>query len=115
MTATGAVDPDDELTDPDEADRPELEELLVDEVVEVELDVVPVEDAAALEAVSEELPGIVCALTQPRTATPATALTVVPMVRRASRRWAASRARTFCWIVSGVLMRAGCPRGLNRI
>lgn len=111
MTATGAVDPDDELTDPDEADRPELEELLVDEVVEVELDVVPVEEAA----VTEELPGIVCALTQPRTATPARALTAVPVVRRARRRWAASRARTFCWIVSGVVMRAGCPHGLNPI
>jgi len=108
VTATGAVDPDDELTDPDEADRPELEELLVD-------DVVPVEDAAAFGAVTEELPGIVCALTQPRTATPARALTAVPAVRRASRRWAASRARTFCWIVSGDLMRAGCPHGLNPI
>ena len=99
MTATGVVDPEEEPTDPDEVERPELEELLVDEEAEVELDVAPVEDAAALEAVTEELPGIVWALTQPRTATPASAPTAVPVVRRASSRWAASRARTFCWIV----------------
>ena len=108
MTATGVVDPDDELTDPDVVERPVLESLLVD--VEVEVDA---ELEVVLDAVAEELPGIVCALTQPRTATPARAPTAVPVVRRASSRWAASRARTFCLTVSGVPMRAGCPQGLN--
>jgi hypothetical protein len=115
VTATGVVDPEDELTDPDEVERPELEELLVDEESEVELDVASVDDATALEALTEELPGIVWAPTQPRTTTPASAPKTVPVVRRAISRWAASRARTFCWIVSGVLMRAGCPQGLNPI
>ena len=115
MTATGAVDPEDELTDPDEVERPELEALLVDDDVELELDVASVEDAAALDAATEEPPGIVWALTQPNTATPATAPRAVPVVRRASSRPAASRARTFCWIVSGDLMTAGCPHGLNPI
>src|SRR5260370_31141116 len=109
------LDPEDELTDPDEVEMPELEELLVDEEVELELDVAPVEDAAVLEAVTEELPGIVWALTQPSTATPAIAPRAVPVVSRASSRLAASRARTFCWIVSVDLMRAGCPEGLNPI
>ena len=113
MTATGAVDPDDELTDPDDVEMPELDELPVDE--ELELDVAPVEDAAVLEAVTEELPGIVWALTQPRTATPAIAPMAVPVVSRASSCWAASRARTFCWIVSEDLIRAGCPQRLNPI
>ena len=103
--ATGVVDPEDELTDPDEVERPELEELLVDEEVEV----APAEDAAVLEAVTEELPGIVWALTQPRTATPAIAPRAVPVVSRASSRWAASRARTFCWIVSVDLIEGRMP------
>ncbi len=107
MTATGVVDPEDELTDPDEVERPELEELLVDEEVEV----APAEDAAVLEAVTEELPDIVWALTQPRTATPAIAPRAVPVVSRASSRWAASRARTFCWIVSVDLIEGRMPPG----
>ncbi len=109
MTATGVVDPEDELTDPDEVERPELEELLADDEVEV----APVEEAAVLEAVTEELPGIVWALTQPRTATPAIAPSAVPVVSRESSRWAASRARTLCWIVSADCMRAGSSAGLN--
>ena len=95
MTATGVLEPEDELTDPDEVEMPELEEPLVDEV-EAELDVVTVEDAVVLDAVTEGLPGTVWALTQPRTATPARAPTAVPVVRCASSRRAASLARTFC-------------------
>jgi hypothetical protein len=113
VTATGVLVPEDELTEPEEVERPELEVALVDEEVELELDVVPVDETAALEAVTEELPGMVWAASQPRTATPATAPTAVPVVRRASSLWAASRARTFWWIVSGDLMTAGCPQGLN--
>jgi len=109
VTATGVVDPEVELIDPDEVERPELEELLVDEEVEV----APVEEADALEAVTEELPGIVWALTQPRTATPAIAPRAVPVVSRESSRWAASRARTLCWIVSADCIRAGWSAGLN--
>jgi len=96
VTATGVLEPEDELTDPDEVEMPELEEPLVDEEVEAELDVVAFADAVVLDAVTEGLPGTVWALTQPRTATPARAPTAVPVVRCASSRRAASLARTFC-------------------
>jgi hypothetical protein len=108
VTATAELDPEDEMSDPDDVESPELEELLVDDEVEVAVEV-----EFAVEAATEGLPGIVSALTQPSTATPARAPTAVPVVRRASSLRAASRARTFCWIVSGDLTRAGCPQGLN--
>ena len=90
------LEPEDELTDPDEVEMPELEEPLVDDEVEAELDVVTFADAIVLDAVTEGLPGAVWALTQPRTPTPARAATAVPVVRCASSRRAASLARTFC-------------------
>jgi hypothetical protein len=66
VTATGVPDPEEELTDPEEVDRPELELLVDDDEVEVEeldVEVDPVDAAAAVDAVADELPGIVWALT----------------------------------------------------
>jgi hypothetical protein len=61
----------------------------------VELDEVDVDvEVAVLAAwVVEEVPGMVDALTAPNTPTPATADTAAAVVRRLSRRIAASRAR----------------------
>jgi hypothetical protein len=83
---TGVVDdcsPDEVLVEDDEED--EVVEVLVVELLAV--------------------PGIVCALIAPNMPTPTSALTAAPVVRRLSRRMAASRARTLSWVVSLVSMR----------
>jgi hypothetical protein len=72
-------------------------ELDEDELVELDVEVLEVEVV---------VPGIVYALIAPSTPTPTTALTTAPMVRRLSRRIAASRARTLAWVVSLVSMGA---------
>jgi hypothetical protein len=61
-------------------------------VLEVGVDV----EALVFDAVlsDDEVPGIVLALTNPRSATPATAVNVAPAVSRLSIRIAASRLRT---------------------
>ena len=65
----------------------------VEDVDEAELEV-------AVLAVCELVvaPGMVDALTAPSTPTPASAPTPTPVVKRLSRRNAASRARTLSWV-----------------
>jgi hypothetical protein len=72
-------------------------ELDEDELVELDVKVLEVEVV---------VPGIAYALIAPSTPTPTTALTAAPVVRRLSRRIAASRARTLAWVVSLVSMGA---------
>lgn len=62
MTATGVDDPDDALTDPAEAESPELE-LLVESLEEVEAEVPLEVGTLAVDAVAVDLPGMVAALT----------------------------------------------------
>jgi hypothetical protein len=85
-----AVDDEVEL----EAVELEAEEL---DVGAEELDVEAVPLAVCVE--EDELPGMVCALTRPRSATPATALKAAPAVSRLSSLKAASRA----WILPSVV------------
>jgi hypothetical protein len=84
---TATPELDDELTEPEDDCRlledDELEEAVPDEVVAV-LAVSVEEDAVA--------PGMVRALTVPKTATPATAATAMPAVSRSSNDRALSRA-----------------------
>ena len=85
MTAVGLLD--DELTP--------LEDCRPSDELEV-MDGLDVDDVEAIapddEAEAEVVPGIVAALTAPKTPTPATAASAAPTVSRLSRRTAASRA-----------------------
>jgi len=76
---------DEEDEDEEDEDVDVLDEVEVLEVAEV---------AVSLDAEEELVPGMVAALTAPKTPTPATAANAAPNVRRLSSRIAASRART---------------------
>ena len=82
-------------------------EVLVD--VEEEVEVV---EASAVELVL--VPGMVYALTAPNRPTPTRALTAAPVVRRFSRRIAASRASTLSWVVSLGSMRVSVALASKR-
>jgi len=79
------------LTGVDEDPSPLVELDEVEVAVEVEVILLVVGDVV--------VPGMVDALTAPRTPTLANAATAAPVVRRLSRRNAASRARILSWIL----------------
>jgi hypothetical protein len=83
-----------------------------DEVLVVDEEEVEVVEVPAVELVV--LPGIVWALTAPNRPTPMRALTAAPVVRRLSRRIAASRARTLSWVVSLGSMRVSVALASKR-
>jgi hypothetical protein len=68
----------------------------------LELDEIEVEveaDVAVLAVCDVVVPGMVDALTAPSTPTLASAATAAPVVRRLSRRNAASRPWILCWVL----------------
>jgi hypothetical protein len=96
---------DEELTDPEDEDRPLEDELSEDELAAVAvLAVFPEDDA--------ETPGIVSALTVPKTPTPATAAKAMPAVMLLSSDRARSRARILsaAFVFSMVV---GCTQPLS--
>lgn len=104
---------DEELTDPEDEDRPLEEELSEDE-----LDVVEVEELAAAAVLAvfpeddAETPGIVSAPTVPNTPTPAMAAKAMPAVMLSSNDSPRSRARILsaAFVFSTVV---GCTQPLS--
>jgi hypothetical protein len=103
---TTTPEPDEEVTGVDDDPSPD-----------VELDDVEDELEAAVSAVCEvvAVPGMVEALTAPSTPRPAMADTAAAVVRRLSRRIAASRARILSWVFlsMGVSVAAGSETSLR--
>ena len=90
-----------------------LPELLMDEVEEPEVDAdEPLVFAAVAEPLVVEVPGIVAALTTPKSPTPATAPMAAPVVSRFRVRIAESLARTLASIWPWLFMsrKFGVPR-----
>ena len=70
---------------------------------------------AVSDVVAVAFPGIVSALTTARPATPVSAPTATPAVKRFSFRKAASRDSAAAWIVFRLCMMTACSPPLNRI
>jgi hypothetical protein len=104
---------DEELTDPEDDDRPLEDELSEDELEVVELEELAV--AAVLAVFPEDdadTPGIVSALTAPNTPTPAMAAKAMPAVMLSSSDSPRSRARILsaAFVLSTVV---GCTQPLS--
>ena len=101
-----------ELTDPADDESPLDDELLEDELESVELAEVAGVAALAVFDDEAETPGIVSALTIPKTPTPAMAAKAMPAVMLLSSDSARSRARTLsaAFVISIV---AGCTQPLS--
>ena len=102
-----------ELTDPVDDESPLDDELLEDELESVELaELAGVAAVAVFDDDEAETPGIVSALTVPKTPTPAMAAKAMPAVMLLSSDSARSRARTLsaAFVISMVV---GCTQPLS--